>query len=382
MSLMLPSLNTGQSSLADVLPSCLAALGAQGFRNVLNLPVVRSAVVVLVDGLGAHNLAQASAHARFLSSISGKTHTIQTVFPSTTASALASLTTGERPGTHGMLGYRIKDPATGQVVNQLTGISSLTDSSIWLGASPVYSSAAQSSIHPAVVAHPRFADTPLTQLIHRGANHYPARTLDNRVSAVQDIVREPGSQLVVLYISELDECAHNKGVMSSDWAMLLESVDSALKTLVASLPDDVGVLITADHGVVDIPAHKHLLYGEDPRLVDGVADIGGEPRCLQIFFDPEATPETRLRVCAAWMEDMEGIAWVMTKETVIEQGLLGEISEENAARIGDIWVLARKDVVFYDARDKTLKGRSMIGQHGGMSSTELTVPLLRAGGFS
>jgi hypothetical protein len=353
---MLPSLNTGQSSLADVLPSCLATLGAQGFRNVLNLPVVRSAVVVLVDGLGAHNLAQASAHARFLSSISGKTHTIQTVFPSTTASALASLTTGESPGTHGMLGYRIKDPATGQVVNQLTGISSLTDSSSWLGASPVYSSAAQSGIHPAVVAHPRFADTPLTQLIHRGANHY--------------------------YISELDECAHNKGVMSSDWAMLLESVDSALKTLVASLPDDVGVLITADHGVVDIPAHKHLLYGEDPRLVDGVADIGGEPRCLQIFFDPEATPETRLRVCAAWIEDMEGIAWVMTKETVIEQGLLGEISEENAARIGDIWVLARKDVVFYDARDKTLKGRSMIGQHGGMSSTELTVPLLRAGGFS
>lgn len=382
MSLMLPSLNSGQSSLADVLPSCLAALGVPGFPQTLKLPAVRSAVVVLVDGLGAHNLAQASAHARFLSSISGKTHTIQTVFPSTTASALASLTTGERPGTHGMLGYRIKDPATGQLVNQLNGISLLTDAGSWLGASPVYSSAAQSGIHPAVVAHPRFADTPLTQLIHRGAKQHPARTLDDRVSAVQNIVTEPGSQLVVLYISELDECAHSKGVMSSDWAMLLESVDSALKTLVASLPDDVGVLITADHGVLDIPAHKHLLYGEDPRLVDGVANIGGEPRCLQIYFDPEASPETRSRVYAAWKEDMEGIAWVMTKEEVIAQGSLGVVSEDNATRIGDIWVLARKDVAFYDGRDKTLTGRSMIGQHGGMSPTELTVPLLRAGGFS
>jgi hypothetical protein len=379
---MLPSLNTGQSSLADVLPSCLAALGVQGFPHALKLPTVRSAVVVLIDGLGAHNLAQASAHARFLSGLSGKTHTIQTVFPSTTASALASLTTGESPGTHGMLGYRIKDPATGHVVNQLTGISLLTDSASWLGAIPVYSGATQSGIHPAVVAHPRFSDTPLTQLIHRGATLYPSRTLDDRVSAVQDIVSEPGSQLVVFYISELDECAHSKGVTSSDWAMLLESVDSALKTLVASLPRDVGVLITADHGVLDIPAHKHILFGEDPRLVEGVAAVGGEPRCLQIFFEPEASPETRSRVCASWMEDMEGIAWVMTKETVIAQGMLGAISEDNAARIGDIWVLARKDVVFYDARDTKLTGQSMIGQHGGMSTTEMTVPLLRAGGFS
>jgi hypothetical protein len=246
----------------------------------------------------------------------------------------------------------------------------------------VYSGATQSGIHPAVVAHPRFSDTPLTQLIHRGATLYPSRTLDDRVSAVQDIVSEPGSQLVVFYISELDECAHSKGVTSSDWAMLLESVDSALKTLVASLPRDVGVLITADHGVLDIPAHKHILFGEDPRLVEGVAAVGGEPRCLQIFFEPEASPETRSRVCASWMEDMEGIAWVMTKETVIAQGMLGAISEDNAARIGDIWVLARKDVVFYDARDTKLTGQSMIGQHGGMSTTEMTVPLLRAGGFS
>ncbi|MDH6533039.1 hypothetical protein M2119_001276 [Aurantimicrobium minutum] len=382
MSLMLPSLNSGQSSLADVLPSCFAALGAQAFPNTLNLPSVRSVVVVVVDGLGVQNLAQVSAHARYLSALGGKADTIQTVFPSTTASALASLTTGTMPGVHGMLGYRIKDPATGQVINQLTGISSLHDPAQWLGATPLYVAAREAGMQPAIVAHPRFADTPLTKLIHHGANHVPARTLDERIAAVRKLVCEPGSQLIVLYISELDECAHNKGVTSSDWAMLLESVDSALKTLVASLPDDVGVLITADHGVVDIPDHKHVLYGDDPRLIEGISDVGGEPRCLQLYFERDASSETKARVLSAWTEDMGGIAWVMTKETVMTQGLLGNISEGNVERIGDIWVLARKDVVFYDARDTALKGRSMIGQHGGMSATELTVPLLRAGGFS
>lgn len=382
MTLMLPSHNSGQSSLADVLPSCLNALGVASSENVLNLSSVRSAVVILIDGLGAQNLSHASAHARFMNGLKGKTDTIRTVFPSTTASALATLTTGTHPGQHGMLGYRIKDPATGQLINQLTGISALKTPDSWLGSEPAYLQAAEAGIQPAVVAHPRFADTALTRLIHRGAQQYSARTLDERISTVQSIVRQPGSHVVVLYISELDECAHKTGVMSSEWAMLLESVDSALKNLMSSLPDDVGVLITADHGVVDIPAHKHVLYGDDDRLIEGVSDIGGEPRCLQLYFNPDATEQLRERVFAAWTEDMAGLAWVMTKETVMEQKLLGPVNDRNTPRMGDIWVLARKDVVFYDARDHTFKGRSMIGQHGGMSATELTIPLLRAGAFS
>lgn len=382
MSLMLPSLNSGQSSLADVLPSCLAALGVQEFSNSLKLPVARSAVVVMVDGMGAHNLSQARAHARFLSGLGGITETLNTVFPTTTASALASLTTGKLPGEHGMLGYRIKDPATGQLVNQLTGISTLENTTQWLGSPPLYLDALKAEVHAAVVAHPRFSDTALTNMIHRGAQQYPARTLDDRVASVQAVTRQSGSQLVVLYISELDECAHSKGVNSADWAQQLESVDSAVKNLVSSLPEDVGVLVTADHGVVDIPLHKHVLVGDDPRLREGIAFIGGEPRCLQLYFDNDATADTRETVLAAWRENMGEIAWVMSREDIISQGLSGNISHTHAERMGDIWVLARKEVVFYDARDNTLKGRSMIGQHGGLSAAEVTIPLLKAGAFS
>lgn len=281
-----------------------------------------------------------------------------------------------------MLGYRIMDPSSGELINQLTGISSLENPAQWLGTTPLYVDATEAGIESIVVAHPRFANTPLTNLIHRGAQQYPARTIEDRVAAVREITHRPGSQLVVLYISELDECAHSKGVSSSDWAMLLELVDSAVKSLVRCVPEDVGILVTADHGVVDIPAHKHLLFGEDDRLCEGISLIGGEPRCLQLFYDTGASQETRHAVFSAWTDAMEGIAWVMRKEDVISQGLVGEISRNHDERMGDIWILARKEVVFYDARDNSLKGRSMIGQHGGMSATELSIPLLRAGAFS
>ena len=44
-------------------------------------------------------------------------------------------------------------------------------------------------------------------------------------------------------------------------------------------------------------------------------------------------------------------------------------------------VAARKAVAYYDSRDTTGTGRSMIGQHGSWSPTETRVPLLRFGAY-
>ncbi|MGA9869548.1 MAG: alkaline phosphatase family protein, partial [Rhodococcus sp. (in: high G+C Gram-positive bacteria)] len=80
-----------------------------------------SAIVFVIDGLGAANLAARSGHARFLTSMSTKKHVARTVFPSTTASALTSLLTGSLPGEHGIVGYRARVPGTDRVANQLRG---------------------------------------------------------------------------------------------------------------------------------------------------------------------------------------------------------------------------------------------------------------------
>jgi len=382
MSIMLPSLNSAQLSLADVLPSCLASLGIEDQPNMLGFPPVSSAVVVLVDGLGAHNLTTAAAHARFLTKNSGHSGPLSTVFPSTTAAALASLTTGKSPGEHGMTGYQVRDPHTGHVVNLLTGLGSLSDPSEWIREEPLYSIATRHGIFAAVVAHPRFADTPLTRVIHAGAVQIGAKSLDDRVQAVLSVLEQPGQHLIVLYVSELDELAHNKGVSSPEWAAALESLDGAIKELNDQLPAGTGVFVTADHGILDVPSSKHYLYGADSEHMEFISEIGGEPRCLQLYFDEAATPQQRSESLSSWRKDWSELAWVLTREEVVEAGLYGTVHSQNIGRLGDLFVLAKKDVAFYDERDHTMKGRNMIGQHGGITSAEVAIPAIRLGAYA
>ncbi|MBJ7294443.1 MAG: alkaline phosphatase family protein, partial [Ilumatobacteraceae bacterium] len=62
-------------------------------------------VVLLIDGLGWN---QFQTHQHCMPTLSGfEGSFITTVAPSTTATALTSLTTGLSPGEHGLLGYRI-----------------------------------------------------------------------------------------------------------------------------------------------------------------------------------------------------------------------------------------------------------------------------------
>lgn len=373
MSFMLPSPQKALPSLADVLPSCLSSLGVAGCENRLKLRAVQSSIVVIVDGLGAQNITAAKAHARFLASHLTKATTITTVFPSTTASALPSFTTGVSPGEHGMLGYRVRVPESGELVNQLTGLDTIGVKEAWLSAHPLYERARELGIRPVVVSKSRFTDSSLTKVIHVGADVMGAETIGERCDSALTAVRQ-GRSLVVLYISELDEIAHAHGVSSHAWASKLEEVDAELSRLAGSLSKDVALIVTADHGIIDIPQHAHVAYGGTDGSMAHVVAVGGEPRCLQLYVEKDSPIGD---VITQWSNLLGDYAYVVTREQMVTSGWLGTVLPENEDRLGDVFVLARKDVVFFDANDPTNKARKMIGHHGGISPAELRIPLLQ-----
>src|SRR5690554_4201580 len=141
---MLSASKSARFSLADVLTSCLAAIGGQG--NALTLPAADKAVVLLVDGLGATSLKASAGHARTLAPLLNATTTAVSGFPTTTASALASLTTGVPPGEHGLVGYEVLDAAHDRVVNQLSGWDDRLDPATWQRSSTVFQRAADASV--------------------------------------------------------------------------------------------------------------------------------------------------------------------------------------------------------------------------------------------
>ncbi len=371
MSLSLPVDPPRARSLTDVVPQMSAALDG---RSDWFAPAT-SAIVWVLDGLGAHNLAARAGHARFLSQAGSKKDVARTVFPSTTAAALTSLLTGTGPGEHGIVGYRARVPGTDHVVNQLRGWDTDGLPRTWQRATPLATSSGRPFF---AVSKTEYAGTGFTAATLDGAEFHGADDLTERVRLAADLAqRNPGS-LVYLYAPDLDALGHRRGWQSDEWIAGLETVDAAARTLAQSLSRTTGVVVTADHGMVDVPRHRHVLLGADDALVAGVRLIGGEPRMLHLYAEPGAEDD----VLAAWREAEASRSWVLSRRELIDSGLLGDVDDEVRARIGDVVVAARAAIAYYDDRLADKAPQKMVGQHGSLTPEERIVPLLRLGAFA
>ncbi len=371
---MLPAAFTTRASLATVLPSSLAALDGQA--NDLGLPRLEHVVVIVVDGLGAAALRARSGHARTLAPMLGKTTTIDAGFPTTTAAALATLTTGTAPGEHGLVGYRVRD-AAGRLTNQLSGWDAQMDPASWQRSRTVFERAAEQGVRARAIGLPKFKGSGFTAAVLRGAEFVGVQSLSERFETAASIVAASGPGLTYLYVAELDSLAHARGWESSDWTAALETLDALVASFARRLGPGRGALLTADHGVVDVPESGHILYDTAPELLEDVADVAGEPRILHLYTAPGASATA---VAARWRDAEGDRSWVATREEAVEAGWFGPtVDDEVAPRIGDVLIAARKRIAYYDGRDQQRTGRNMIGQHGSLTPEETRVPLLRFG---
>jgi len=378
---MLPALKSGRPRLADVMPSCLEAISGQ--PNVLGLPPVNRAVVVLVDGLGATALKARAGHARTLMAQLNSGAVIESGFPTTTASALATITTGTLPGQHGMVGYTVRDIDNDRVIKQLSGMDSRIDPIVWQPQATIFERAVASGFDSVVIGPRRYSDTGFTHAVLRGARYLSAVSIVDRLECAAQWLRESGPPgIAYVYIPELDMSGHADGAESPRWTSWLETIDSAVAELARSLRPRDGLIVTADHGVLDIPERSHIHVDSEPALLEGIQFIAGEPRCLQLYFEEDASETQRAAVTAKWRDSEDSRAWIATKAEAIAAGWFGAVRPEVLPRIGDIFVAARKNVAYYDGRTLTATTTHMVGQHGSLTAQELNVPLLRFGAFS
>ncbi|MHA7245528.1 alkaline phosphatase family protein [Arthrobacter tecti] len=365
----------GRGTIGEVFTSSAAALGLPGFVNALDLPVARRVCVVLVDGLGAALLRQRSGHAPFLRGFLDSARKIGSVFPSTTAAALASLGTGLPPGQHGLVGYDVLDPAQGKVVNMLGGWDANVEPARWQPHSTVFERIA-ADVPVTSVGLPRFDNSGLTRAALRGSTYVAGSTPQARVEAVCSALAASEQALVYLYLNDLDKTGHRSGSASPEWGERLEDLDRSMRSLAAKLPPHTLFLLTADHGMVDVERRSRIDYSAERRLTDGVAHTAGEPRMVHLYTDPDLTRSGRESLLQSWREAHGSRAWVLTRAEAISAGLFGSVGPGVEARIGDVLVAAREPVAFYDTRRVPASALEVVGQHGSITRAEREVPLL------
>ncbi len=369
MSTNLPVIASDDRWLAGVLTSAFASI--LGEPNRLELPRAARAVVLLVDGLGSENLTTHRAHARSLASLSQKS--VLANFPTTTASSLATLTTGRSPGETGMVGYAIRNPASGAIVNQLSGLDDL-DVSVWQPEPTVWER--HPTVPSAIISAERYRTSGLTSAILRGGDYLAANTYADRLSVLQGFLATNSDGVAYIYVPELDQAAHQFGVASDQWVRRLEDLDGFVSDVTRLLGPKDGLLLTADHGVLDVPTVKHRIIPAEAELLRDVV-TGGEPRFLHLYSDRPAD-----ELADAWRAVEGERAHIVTRSEAIAAGWFGTVKPEHVDRIGDVLVTPRGVAVYYDERTATTQSMAMVGQHGGLSRTETHVPLIRAGIFA
>lgn len=369
---MLPSESPSARSVVGVAGDLFSAL--RGESAVL--PRAESVVLVVIDGLGAISLRAHAGHARTLTSGMAKKDVAQSVFPSTTAAALTSIVTGVWPGEHGLVGYRVLDRSRDVLVNQLSGWETDgIDPLVWQSSPTIFERAARDGHESFAVGFAGYAHSGFTKATLRGAEFVAATTAASRIETAYGLAEAHPGSLVYCYLPEVDKAGHKHGIASGEWVAALEDIDAALSVRV---PAGIGVLVTSDHGMVDVPSNRQVVL--DESHLRGIRHVGGEPRMLHAYLEPDADTAD---VATRWRGDLEGMADVVTREEAVRAGLFGPtVSEAAASRIGDVLVIARGVWAVYDGTAADQRGRGMVGQHGALTPEERQVPSIRLGAFA
>jgi type I phosphodiesterase/nucleotide pyrophosphatase len=373
----------GEASLAEVVPSVLAALGVPGFENRLRVDPLPGVCILVVDGLGWELIERHPGDAPFLSEVATSSgRSISSVFPSTTSASLASLGTGLPPGEHGLVGYTFAVPGRDRAMNslqwELYGIGPYLDLRTELRPEdfqpmPTLMEQARSAgVEITLVGPSAHVASGLTRAILRGGRYVGADALDQLVEAVAATLTRDGRTNAYAYHPFLDTFGHLRGVSSNEWTEHLLSVDRAAQAIYERLPPGFALVVTADHGMVNLGPEDRIDVADAPELMAGVRLLAGEARARHVHARPGAAND----VLAVWRDMLGERMWVVPKEEAIGAGWFGpKILDWVRPRIGDVIAAAFSAIGVFQREVDPLQA-TLVGHHGSMTAVEQRVPFI------
>lgn len=328
-------------------------------------------LLFLIDGFGFDTLSQ---YADVMPTMSRMFNhgLVQTSFPSTTATSLATLTTGELPGVHGMLGYTVQVPRSGGRLLNALKWDERVDPENWQPVETLFQRAAKVGISVTHVAAKRYENSGFTRAVFRGAEYKGANVVADLVSETKQALQKTPS-FVYLYVNDLDNAGHSDGVGSDKWIAALSAIDQMVSQLMKEVPKGTRIWVTSDHGMINV--EEKIIIGQDNPLLTGVSVIAGEPRARHLYLENDSV-QARIDAASLWQQYLQEKALLLTREQAISSDLFGaQLSADAVDRMGEVIAIARGGLVLLDPERADKEG-AMVGHHGSDSDIESQVGLL------
>jgi hypothetical protein len=352
---------------------------ADRFRRLIGEP--DHLVFVIVDGFGMNfvNTLPEDSFSRSHLALGSRA-----AFPSSTGPNLFSFGRAEWPGQHGAIGWyvhlaelnaratlfpwvRTKDDVN------LTDLG-LTGENVWPGIpEPLRFKRDSINFIPSL-----FSDSVATGALHGRETVVGYEDLPGVIDKVIERIRT-ASQPTYSHIfwPRVDNVSHEVGTGHADTLREVAFVDNELGRLSRSLPENAKLVVTADHGHLDMPEQRKFLIEPDDPLTDLLVDApSGDERILMFHVitgqEDKFTSEFQRRFGEHFL--------LLSAADVLAAELLGPdgVSEFTLPRLGIFMAIARYDAGMKFRRGSDGTGLTLNAQHGGLTPDEMLVPVIVA----
>jgi len=221
-----------QARIIDLAPTAAVALGlpvpAQATGRALDVPAARHVAILLLDGFGYARSTEVVPAGLIPSlSLSGEPLVGLTTYPPVTSVSMASLLTGAPPQVHGANRRGIRT----------TEVQTLFDVAEAAGLRVV-----------AVEGQALPFNLPGVELQLSGDRDGNDSTDDNVLANTLAVIEDGMPDLLFVHFHGIDDAGH-RGPGSAEESAAIQEVDAAVGQILAGLPADTLVLISADHGM-------------------------------------------------------------------------------------------------------------------------------------
>ncbi|MFO7837572.1 MAG: alkaline phosphatase family protein [Candidatus Thorarchaeota archaeon] len=330
---------------------------------------------IIIDGLGYNYLLR---HGSGLWLRDHLVSSMSSVFPPSTGSAMTSFYTATTPLQHGITGWFVYLKDLG-VVSRFLPFSTLvnekpmqTDVAPFVGAEPWLGKIQKRSIF---LGPQRIINSSYSRFVSSGCTRIGYHSLQELFGNARDLaIHAHENQFMFVYWPELDATGHDEGIESEAAINHLTTLDKNLEKLAKEVPNNVRIIITSDHGIVDVEQENTVKLANHPELKKTlIAPVCGDTRTCYFYVRPN-----KVDAFQSYMNDHLAHACTMYQTSqLVDMGWFGpgEPSNKFDTRAGDFVALMKEGYALLN----DFPGEEypeLVGQHGGLSEDEMLVPLV------
>jgi predicted AlkP superfamily pyrophosphatase or phosphodiesterase len=294
---------------------------------------------------------------------------LTSTYPSTTTNATTTLMSNLYPMEHGWFAWSLFFPSINRCLDLFTGRDSETLEIIdpnYMYKNHDFCPYFEKSTRKDIDIYSIFPE-----FVKKGRNvtSFNANNINSLFTSLKSLTNKGNKKFVYCYYDEPDKTMHMEGVTSKKTKLLIENIEMKVEEFMENESDTL-LVITADHGLVDV--NKHIELREDETLLSFLRN--------PLFFDGR-TPGFNLRDnCERKFLEYMGKKYgkdllLLSKKELLEKGIFGLTSGDNSNLLPDYVgiVTSDSDVNMHKASEHSFKA------HHSSLGEEMYVPLIIIG---